>query len=128
MLVSLTLCLGAANTFAQEEDRPRPNREGRPGGPDDRPRGPGQGPGRDGFRPPLMAALDADNDGILSQEEIANASKALLTLDKNKDGQVTPDEYRPGRPPEGRRFNRGDRPGRGPGGADDEDRPRRGRP
>lgn len=104
MLVSVTLSLGIADTIAQEENRPRPNREGRPGGPggpEDRQRR-GPGPGGPGFRAPLMEALDADKDGILSKEEIANASKALAKLDKNKDGQITPDEYRPGRPPAGR--------------------------
>lgn len=49
--------------------------------------------------PPVMAVLDANRDGILSAEEIANASKALLTLDKNGDGQLTPEELRPPRPP-----------------------------
>lgn len=44
---------------------------------------------------PVLNALDADHDGILSATEIANASAALLTLDRNGDGQLTPDELRP---------------------------------
>lgn len=48
--------------------------------------------------PPILAALDADGDGILSSAELANASVALQKLDKNGDGRLTPDEYRPLRP------------------------------
>jgi hypothetical protein len=60
-----------------------------------------------------MAALDADGDGIISAQEIANASAALKTLDKNNDGQLTPDEYRPkgmgpGGPGQGHRPPPGD--------------------
>ena len=59
---------------------------------------------------PLLSALDADHDGVISASEIANASKALLTLDKNGDGKLTQEEMRPsfGRGPggpEGRREN-----------------------
>jgi hypothetical protein len=53
------------------------------------------------FRPPpspLVEALDVNHDGIIDSNEIANASAELLTLDKNHDGQLTPDEYRPHRP------------------------------
>jgi len=58
------------------------------------------GPGGPGHRPPppVMAVLDANHDGIIDATEIANASKALLTLDKNGDGQLTQDELRPPRP------------------------------
>lgn len=49
-------------------------------------------------RPPLIAALDANGDGIIDAKEIANAPAALLTLDKNGDGQLTPNEWRPQRP------------------------------
>jgi hypothetical protein len=61
--------------------------------------GPG-GPERGEPRPasPLMAALDVNHDGIIDSNEIANASAALKTLDKNGDGQLTPDELRPVRP------------------------------
>jgi Ca2+-binding EF-hand superfamily protein len=40
-------------------------------------------------------ALDTNHDGIIDSNEIANASAALLTLDKNGDGKLTPDEYLP---------------------------------
>lgn len=58
------------------------------------------GPGTGGHRPqpPIFAALDANHDGIISASEIANAAAALKTLDKNVDGKLTPDEYRPPRP------------------------------
>lgn len=42
----------------------------------------------------IMAALDADKDGALSANEIANATAALKKLDKNGDGKVGRDEIR----------------------------------
>ncbi len=64
--------------------------------------------GGGGARPPsqFVMALDVDQDGEISADEIKNAAKALLTLDKNNDGKLTEDEYRP----------QGNRPGGGPGG------------
>ena len=60
-------------------------------------------PHMNGHRPPpspLVGALDANHDGVIDADEIANASAALKTLDKNGDGQLTRDELRPqGRPP-----------------------------
>lgn len=67
---------------------------------------------------PLMVALDANKDGILDEKEIANASAALKTLDKNGDGKLTQEELRPQRPAGGQG---------GPGGQGGEgQRPRRG--
>ena len=56
----------------------------------------GDGDGR-GQQPnaPLMAALDADGDGAISQSEIASAPRALRALDADGDGRLTPDELRP---------------------------------
>ena len=57
-----------------------------------------------GHRPPVPAivrALDANHDGVIDADEIANAPAALKTLDKNGDGKLTPDEFmgpRPQRP------------------------------
>jgi len=45
---------------------------------------------------PLTQKLDANSDGEISAEEIANAHEALKTLDLNKDGQLTFEELRPG--------------------------------
>ena len=44
---------------------------------------------------PVMAALDADQDGTLSAREIENASKSLMKLDKNGDGVISAEELRP---------------------------------
>lgn len=71
-----------------------------------------QGPtGFDGGPPPfpVLLALDADHDGVISAKEIANASAALKKLDKNHDGKLTMDEIMGPRP------DRGGREG-GPGG------------
>jgi hypothetical protein len=42
--------------------------------------------------------LDTNHDGVIDSNEIANASAALLTLDKNDDGVLTPDEFMGPRP------------------------------
>jgi Ca2+-binding EF-hand superfamily protein len=56
-----------------------------------------RGPGRGGFGGLDLAsiALDADHNGEISAEEIANAAATLKTLDKNNDGVITEDEVRP---------------------------------
>src|SRR5207253_2410660 len=69
--------------------------------------------------PPLITALDANHDGVIDAQEIENAPAALRTLDKNKDGKLTPDEYRPPRPGPG---------GRGPGNGGDDRNRQPGRP
>jgi hypothetical protein len=48
--------------------------------------------------PPVITALDLNRDGVISADEIAKAVESLKTLDKNGDGQLTPDELRPPRP------------------------------
>ena len=63
----------------------------------DQPPGPPPG-GAKHQRPPIIAALDANNDGVIDADEIANASAALKKLDKNGDGKLTSDEIRPPRP------------------------------
>jgi collagen type III alpha len=101
--------------FLAPSGDPRP--DARPGEPrpEGRPREPR--PGAPGFRPPLVAALDADGDGELSAGEIEAAAKALLKLDRNGDGKLTPDELGPppprdGRPGEGRPAGRAPGDGR----------------
>jgi hypothetical protein len=49
--------------------------------------------------PPLIAALDADKDGTLSAEELKGAPEALLELDENGDGELSPQELFPHGPP-----------------------------
>lgn len=118
-LVTLTLALLAALAVtavdAQRPDGDRPDRGGL---------GAGRGGFGGRFQLPVMKALDADGDGDLSEKEIENASVALKSLDKDKDGVVTADELRPD-------FGRGVE-GRGPGGppreaADGAGPPREGR-
>ncbi|MCA9048661.1 MAG: hypothetical protein KDA89_08025 [Planctomycetaceae bacterium] len=96
----------------RDGDRPRdgggPPREGGFRG------GPGMGP-PDGRMPPfpVLMALDADNDGEISADEIKNAVAALKKLDRNNDGKLDREEMRPqfgGRGGEGRGFGRPDGP------------------
>lgn len=47
-------------------------------------------------RPPVPAvitALDINKDGVIDANEIANAAQLLMSLDKNADGSLTPDEF-----------------------------------
>jgi hypothetical protein len=96
LIAALAMGLCTTVVFAQEEGGPPPQADGQEqqGG------GPGQGPRH--HRPPplpIVQVLDANHDGIIDSNEIANASAALKTLDKNGDGQLTKDEYLPPRPP-----------------------------
>jgi hypothetical protein len=91
------LALGASAILVGAQD----NNDGPPGGGQGGPRGPG-GPGGRHRPPPLpiVQVLDVNHDGIIDADEIANASAALKTLDKNGDGQLTADEYLPPLPPD----------------------------
>jgi hypothetical protein len=88
----------AGNTTPNDQGPPPNGGPGRPGG-----------PGHHRPPPPIIAALDANHDGVIDETEIANASAALKTLDKNGDGKLTMDELMGPRPP------RGEGPGRPPG-------------
>jgi len=63
-------------------------------------------PGAGGLPPPgmppmgLFSILDTDRDGEISTAEIVGAGTALLKLDRNGDGKLTPDEVF-GQPPRG---------------------------
>lgn len=121
LLLAATACASAL-LFAQ--DGPPPGRA-QDGGP----RGPGGPDGQGGPRhrmPPIaiIGALDANHDGVIDADEIANAVAALKKLDKNGDGKLTPDEFigprpagpgGPGSPGGQRGFDREGGP-RGPGG------------
>ncbi len=49
--------------------------------------------------PPLIAALDADKNGTISASELESAPESLKQLDKNADGELSPEEIRPQGPP-----------------------------
>jgi hypothetical protein len=49
--------------------------------------------------PIIVKALDLDDDRELSADEIEDAPKSLLTLDKDADGAISRDELKPGKPP-----------------------------
>lgn len=110
MKIMLTvLALGASAFLVSAQD----NNDGPPGG--GGPGGPG-GPPKRGGRPPvpaIVAALDANHDGVIDANEIANAPAALKSLDKNGDGKLTPDEFMGPRPqhPGGPGRNGGGNPG-----------------
>src|SRR5436190_873803 len=112
LVLALALAGSALILTAQDQGAPP---QGNP--PDQGLGGPG-GPGRPGPRGrrlpihPLMKALDANGDGTIDEQEIANAVAALKTLDKNGDGKLTPDELRPPFPPPGQHGPGG--PGFGP--------------
>ena len=57
--------------------------------------GTGGGGGPPPERNPLMAALDADGDGAVSEAEVASAPQSLRSIDADGDGRLTPDELRP---------------------------------
>lgn len=101
LAMAIPVLVGMAWVFAQPGGGPMGMGPGNgPGGP----QGPGQGPGGPGgghprVPPPVMTALDIDQDGQLSAEEISQAADSLLTLDANEDGIIDRTEMRPPRPP-----------------------------
>ena len=63
---------------------------------------------------PVLRAIDADHDHVITTVELANAPAALRSLDKNGDGKLTRDEA--GAPMPARGGGRDGRGGRGEGG------------
>lgn len=107
LVPALTLLATALALAAQEPQSPPqggfgqggPGQKGQKGGPGGQ--GGGFGGGGEGFRPPqhpFEIALDVNGDGVIDAKELANAVAALKKLDKNGDGRITEDEYRPMRP------------------------------
>ena len=90
MIPRLVAALGALALTLNAQDAGNPPQSGDQGG-----------PGMHGHRPPppaVVKALDANHDGVIDADEIANASAALKALDKNGDGKLTPDEFMGSRP------------------------------
>jgi hypothetical protein len=114
-LALLALGASACMVIAQDSNQQQPpDGNGPPSGGQG---GPGMGgPGMGGRRPtpPLIAALDANHDGVIDADEIANAPTALKKLDKNGDGKLTQDELRPPRPQGGRPPQGGEDSHQGP--------------
>jgi hypothetical protein len=97
-LVILTLALGASTCLLTAQDGQRPPQGQRPPGQGGQ--GGGGPGGMGGQRPmnPFVEVLDGNKDGIIDATEIARASEALKKLDKNGDGKITQEEFRPQRP------------------------------
>ena len=85
-IILTLLALGASALVVNAQDSGNPPTGGGPGGGGPRHRPPPL---------PLIVTLDANHDRVIDAGEIANASTALLTLDKNGDGKLTVDEYLP---------------------------------
>ena len=73
---------------------------------------------RGGFVSPIISALDTNNDGVIDEKEIENATAALKKLDKNGDGKLTMDELRPNRQDMRGPGGQGGQGGRPPGNFD----------
>lgn len=103
LILSICLVLGSV-VWAQPPGGPgQPGAvQGQPAGGQNSPPGgmnqPPGGPGQGGFRfpsPPVLATLDANSDGEITADEMANAVEALRKLDKNSDGELASDELMP---------------------------------
>jgi len=105
---------GTPDESFNKGDRP-PGGQGRPAPVGGAPRGimedgPGTGPGPGASRGPMpmpvIEALDLNQDRIIDAAELAKATESLKKLDKNGDGQLSAEEFRPapgggmGRPPQ----------------------------
>ncbi len=92
-------CISAEFPFVPRSWRGQPDQSFSKG---DRPPGGGQRPAAFGGPPrgilegsPMVQALDINKDGIIDAGELAKAAESLKPLDRNGDGTLTPDEYRP---------------------------------
>jgi len=94
LIVAALMTASGSITLSQTADQREQGGPHTPGGPEGRPP-----------PPPIIAALDLNHDGVISADEIAKAPELLKKLDKDGDGQLTPDELRPPRPPGGPRQN-----------------------
>ena len=114
IIISGALLLAASSLSFAEDAGPGGPPPGQPGGNQDGPRRPPQ---------PLLHLFDANHDGVIDADEIANAPAALKALDKNGDGQLTADELRPPRGPGGPGGPGGPKDGKGKKGGGDRPAP-----
>jgi hypothetical protein len=115
-IILTVLALGASAFAASAQDSNQPWNDGTNGQ---------HGPGAGHHRPPppaIIGAIDANHDGVIDADEIANASAALKALDKNGDGVLTPDEF-VGKPPKRPAGGDTNRPAGNDAGAPPDDAP-----
>ena len=84
-----------AAIMAAQGGKPRDREPGSPEGPVAPSQGTGSGGGGPQVRMPLMATLDADQDGTVSETELESAAQSLRMLDTDGDGRLSPDELQP---------------------------------
>lgn len=107
LIPSAILAFATSNAVHAQMPPPQPSGGGQQGRQGEGPGGPQGGPGspQGGMhRPPpcpIIVALDANHDHVISAEEMQNAPQALKSLDRNGDGQLTPDEFAPPPPRHG---------------------------
>ena len=84
-----------AAIMAAQGGKPQDREPGSPEGPVAPSQGTGSGGGGPQVRMPLMATLDADQDGTVSETELESAAQSLRMLDTDGDGRLSPDELQP---------------------------------
>jgi len=86
LIIATAIIAVAASTIHAQEETKRPERRER--NPEElRER-------RQRHMPPILLALDPDQDGVISAAEIEGATAALKALDKDGDGQLSSEEWR----------------------------------
>ena len=88
--------LGKLDRNGDGKITPEEMRPPRPEGNDAGPQGP---PPHHPPVPPVIAALDTNQDGTISADELKNAPESLKPLDANGDGELSPEELHPHGPP-----------------------------
>ena len=97
LAIALTFAMTACYLQAQDSSGPKPREGGSAAGGQGGGAGGAQGGERKRPIPPIIAALDANGDGVIDAGEIAKAAESLKKLDKNGDGKLTMEECMPPR-------------------------------